>query len=382
METETARTFQLRPKWFFALIAPILGIILFYLLRNNRAVMQLWVSRVMAPTEQLLGRLWSVFPFSVAELLVTLAITAIVVWLIRAVVLLIRRRTLRDFFRRMLVLVSTGLWIWCALCWCWNVSYYAPSFAEKSGLSSRGYTIDALLYTTLWFADQAAELSDQVQRDSEGHFAEEQKDYFRRGAAVYDNIVEEFPFLELPSVQTKPLFFSRLQSIMGFTGVYFPFTGEANVNVDAPACLRPATIAHEMAHQRMVASEDEANFVGIAAAISSDDVVFQYSGYLFGLIQLSNALHDISPDAWYSVIDLCFTDQLRTDWNDNHYYWEALSSPVEKAVEEVSEQAYDSFLKGNGQALGIASYGACVDLLITYYLPHAIPIPDPFPVMR
>ena len=33
------------------------------------------------------------------------------------------------------------------------------------------------------------------------------------------------------------------------------------MNVDCPACLIPETIAHEMAHQRMVASELEANFV-------------------------------------------------------------------------------------------------------------------------
>ena len=51
---------------------------------------------------------------------------------------------------------------------------------------------------------------------------------------------------------------------------------------------------------------------------------------------------------------------------------------VEQAVEEVSEQAYDNFLKGNGQVLGIASYGACVDLLITYYLPRALPVPAAF----
>jgi len=378
METEATRKIHISPKWFFALILPLLGISAFYLLRDDQALMDLWVSRIMAPAEQFLGRMWSMFPFSVAEVLIALAITAIVVWLIRAIVLLILQRAPRDFLRRMLALVSTALWIWCSLCWCWNASYYAPSFAEKSGLTSRGYTPSALLYTTLWFADQAAELSDQVQRDGEGHFAEDQSDYFQRGVAVYDNLVEEFPFLEIPSIQTKPLFFSRLQSIMGFTGVHFPFTGEANVNINAPACLRPATIAHEMAHQRMVASEDEANFVGIAAAVSSDDVVFQYSGYLFGLIQLSNALHDISPDAWYSVIDLCFTDELRTDWNDNYHYWQDLRSPVEEVVEEVAEQTYDSFLKGNGQALGIASYGACVDLLITYFLPHALEFPEVF----
>ena len=56
------------------------------------------------------------------------------------------------------------------------------------------------------------------------------------------------------------------------------------------------------------------------------------------------------------------------DWNDNNVYWQELESPVEQAA----EQAYDSFLKGNGQELGMRSYGACVDLLVTYYLDEAI----------
>ena len=119
-------------------------------------------------------------------------------------------------------------------------------------------------------------------RDSEGHFAEDLDDCFRRGVSVYEELEQKLPCLAMPSVPCKPMFFSRLQSMMGFTGVYFPFTGEANVNVDAPACLVPATIAHEMSHQRMVFSELEANFVGIAAAVSCGDPVFQYSGWLMG----------------------------------------------------------------------------------------------------
>ena len=36
-------------------------------------------------------------------------------------------------------------------------------------------------------------------------------------------------------------------------------------------------------------------------------------------------------------------------------------------VEETAGQVYDSFLKGNGQKLGMRSYGACVDLLVAYF---------------
>ena len=79
--------------------------------------------------------------------------------------------------------------------------------------------------------------------------------------------------------------------------------------MDAPACLVPATIAHEMSHQRMVFSELEANFVGIAAAVSCGDPVFQYSGWLMGLIQLCNALYAVSPDLWYQIAAASFTPE-------------------------------------------------------------------------
>ena len=167
----------------------------------------------------------------------------------------------------------------------------------------------------------------------------------------------------MESIKAKPIFFSKLQSRMGFTGMYFPFTGEANVNVDAPAVLFPATVAHEMAHQRMVASELEANFVCVAACLSSDNVTYQYSGAMWGLIHLCNALYPVDRDGWYEITARYFTPELATDWNDNNSYWRNLDSQVE----EVAEQAYDSFLKGNGQELGMRSYGACVDLLVAYY---------------
>jgi hypothetical protein len=354
-------------KWLAALGLPLALVGLFKLLQRNKALMGAWVSYGMAPMEQMLGRLWSLLPFSVAELLTALVLAAGVVWLVRAVVLLIRRREPIIFLRRLLAAVSAALWLWCGLCWLWNASYYAPDFTEKSGLSADGHTAQELLDTTVWFAQNAARLSDQIQRDEQSVFAEVQEDYFRNGVTVYDNLAAEFPFLDIPAVQAKPLVCSRLQSILGFTGVYFPFTGEANVNTAAPAALRPATIAHEMAHQRMVASEAEANFVGIAACVTSDDTVYQYSGFLLGLIQLSNTLYDVDPQAWSAVVDTYFTPELSADWNDNYYYWKALESPVDDAA----TQTYDSFLKGNGQSLGIESYGACVDLLITYFCPEA-----------
>src|SRR5262249_27652401 len=42
----------------------------------------------------------------------------------------------------------------------------------------------------------------------------------------------------------KPVYFSRLMSWFGISGIYVPFTGEANFNAEQPGCELPFTIAH------------------------------------------------------------------------------------------------------------------------------------------
>ncbi len=346
-----------------AITIPLALVILFEVLKGCQLLMTGWVFGIMAPAERFFGRLWAVFPFSVAEILTTLFLAACAVWLVRAVVLLFRQRRPLPFLRRLLTFGTAWLWLWAGLCWLWNAAYYVPTFAQREGLDTDPYSVEELAAVTEYFARQAAVLAPQVPRDKAGHFSESLSDCFDRGPEIYQKIALEFPSLDITPVRAKPLLCSRLQSILGFTGVYFPFTGEANVNVDAPACLVPATIGHEMAHQRMVASELEANFVGVVACTSCDDLTFQYSGYLTGLIQLCNALYSASPDAWYDIAGRTFTPELAVDWKDNNDYWSALESPAEDMAGDV----YDSFLKKNDQELGIRSYGACVDLLVNYY---------------
>ena len=348
-------------KWPAALGLPAVLMVLFRLLRSDAEIMERWVLGVMAPLEQRLGRLWSVVPFSVAEVLSAAALLGGVFWLVRAMVCLVRQRRLRPFIRRLLAMGAVCLWLLAGLDWLWNAAYYAHGFARRAGLTVQPYTVEELAAVTEEFARQASALAVQMPRDAEGHFVLSVDECLVRGTQVYGGLEEAFPFLELEGERAKPLLCSRLQSALGFTGIYFPFTGEANVNVDAPRCLLPATVAHEMAHQRMVAAEEEANFVGVAACVTGGDAVYAYSGYLMGLIHLSNALYRVAPEEW-GALRAEFSPLLVRDWQDNNAYWAARQSPVEDAA----EQAYDAFLKGNDQSLGMRSYGACVDLLVTW----------------
>ena len=348
-----------------ALTLPVLLLGLFYLMRDNLEFMDRWVYDVVGPLEQFLGRIWSHFPFSVVELIAAFLIIWSIAYLAITVAGLFQKRSFPRIARRLMILTAVWLWILASFYWLWNSTYYASTFSQRSNLYPRSSSVDELAAVTEYFAKQAAQLSSDIKRDQELHWDENLETCFEFCPKLYNNIVEEFPVLDIPSVKAKPFLFSKLQSFLGFTGIYAPFTGEANINVDAPGCLIPSTIGHEMSHQRMVASEQEANFVGITACTSSDSEVFQYSGYLSGLIYLCNALYSVSPDRWFDIAGAEFTPELATDWSDNNDYWEAFSSPVG----DISDKAYDSFLKHNDQELGIQSYGACVDLLVSYYLP-------------
>ena len=187
-----------------------------------------------------------------------------------------------------------------------------------------------------------------------------------RSVTLYGAIEAEYLQLAGPQLRIKPMLFSQFMSEINFTGFFFPFTGEANLNINSPRCLLPATIAHELSHQRGVAEEDEANFVAVMSCLADGDPDFVYSAALLAYIHLGNALYSSNYDAWLSVYE-SLDDGPRSDLRRNNEYWEQ----YETKAAEVSETVYDSFLQSNGQEEGIRSYGACVDLLVAYYIDAA-----------
>ncbi len=336
----------------------------FYILRGNKAAVNWTIEHISAPLRESLGFVTNIFPFSVAEVLYTLVILY-GLYLIGAMIFHIVKvkgwkTKIKAFAVRMAAILLIPATILCGYNWLWSVGYYGSSFAEKAGMVVEGIALEDLYQVSLHFAQKASELAPVMERDEAGHFIEQ--DFWQDTDGLYDAMEEEFPFLKNRELRPKKMAYSKLMSILGFSGFYFPFTGEANVNVDFPPALQPETICHELSHQRRVASESEANFVGIAAAISSGKEVYMYSGYLSGLTHLTNAIYKVDKDAWQAIVDT-LPREILIDWQDNSDYWAQFESPVET----VATAVYDNYLKHNDQELGIKSYGACVDLLVTYY---------------
>ena len=139
------------------------------------------------------------------------------------------------------------------------------------------------------------------------------------------------------------------------------------MNTDFPPSLFPSTVAHELAHQRRVAREQDANFAAVLSCMESGDLDYGYSGCLLAYTYLGNALYDAAYSRWEAVYESLNAPVL-LDMALNRAYWDQF----ETAVQTVSNTFHEGLLQSYDQELGLKSYGACVDMLVCYYLPQAL----------
>ena len=337
----------------------------FWLCRGNRGWMNALEEHVTGPLRRAVGRLCYRTDAAVMEWLIVLLVLAGAAYLIWSAAAVVRARGRRGerLAAAALGALCAGLTLYAGSCLLWGVNFWTDSFQDQSGITAQPVAREDLLVTTAYFAAQVSAAADSVPRDEDGLFAVPREEILEAAPEVYGPLEEIFPFLEFDDPGVKAMAFSRVMSWMNFTGVYFAWTGESCVNVDSPACLLPATVAHELAHQRGIASEQECNFLGILASTSSGLAAYGYAGWLSGYIYLGNALYRVDPES-YRAIRNALPEEVRADLAYNNAYWDQFE---DGAVQAVSSQVYDGMLKSYGDERGIQSYGTVVDLLVAYY---------------
>ena len=348
--------------WLGADLA-VLG--LYLALRHDRELMNGFADHITTPLKGALGRLCALTSLSVMELLYVLAGAAALVYVVWSVIAVVKARGCRGqrAYGAVLLAADVCLTVYALFCLMWGVNYWTDSFQDRSGITAQPVAAEDLEAVTAYFAQQLADTADSVPRDKNGVYAVPKEQILAESTAVYGGVTEQFPFLDFRDTGVKAVRCSRFMSIMGFTGVYFACIGESNVNVDSPACLLPSTIAHELAHQRGIAWEQECNFLGVLASVTSGMPDYVYSGWLLGFIHLGNALYETDPEAYWAIRN-ALPETVSADLRDNNAYWDQFRDNV---VEKVSDTVYDAALKSYGDANGMKSYSMVVELLVAYY---------------
>lgn len=345
------------------LAAVLVFLAAYFLLRRSRPLMNALADWVTTPYKRTMAAVCSVTEISVAEVLYV-SLAAVTIFYLANVVrrLICEKHRGRTLYRFVLTVLCTALTIYAGFCLLWGVNYHTDSFQDRSGIVARQGTTDELRELTERFAEELSVIADTVPRDKDGVFTADRREIMRAAAGIYEEAYDAFPCLRAKDVTPKAFVNSLAMTAMDFTGFYFPFTGEANINIDCPEVFMPSTVIHEMAHQRQIASEQECNFVAIAVSSMSSDPLYRYSGWLMGYVHLSNALYKVDREAWQQIHG-SLPETVLADMRCNNQYW----TRNHTAFTETTQKVYDSFIKSNGDPNGVQSYGMVVDMLLAYY---------------
>ena len=179
---------------------------------------------------------------------------------------------------------------------------------------------------------------------------------------AYDVLSHRYDAVRSFYSKVKPVALSEGMSYTHITGVYTFFTGESNLNVNFPDYTLPYTAAHELAHQRGFAREDEANLIAFLACDASSDPYIRYSGYVGMYQYVMSALYRASKDL-YREVYLMGEESLR---REQTAYAEFFKKYEKSKVGEVSGAINNSYLQSQG-TVGTKSYGMVVDLVVAYF---------------
>jgi hypothetical protein len=371
---------------------PVLFIILICVLLNfvawkSAAFSDFYVKNIFPVITLLYGRLTSVFPFSVGEIMlvfiVLFVLFSVIFVLVHSCFLIYGNSAAsvgKRYFKAQKVFerISNALYkispvLMAIICTVMTLNcfilYHTSKIQLFSGADSTECDIQQLAELRDYVVKKCNELAKEVPHDEYGNVIYE-GDMQKTAIAAMSNISDRFPRLGGYYVTPKALYFSDFMSQQYMQGYYFPFSMEANYNDTMSIMNKPFTMCHELAHTHGYIYEDEANFLGFLACISSEDPVFQYSGYLGVLNYINNDFYNAVSKAEYNShvkisARVKYDNQFMTD--------EAWVKVEEKAVvktetvKKAAETFIDTNLKVNGVSSGKCSYSHVVALIMDYY---------------
>jgi hypothetical protein len=308
--------------------------------------------------------LFGYIPFSIGDILYTMAIAWFIWKLFRFFRFLYKNRKKAAYWLRIKQFVYNVAILFAAMYIIfnifWGINYNRKGIAWQLGLPEQKYTTAELREMNCLLLDKVNKSKQSLVKQNLPYPSD--KELFRKVSDTYESLAKEYAFLAYKPVSLKTSMWGWFGNYAGFTGYYNPFTGEAQVNTTVPEFLQPFTSCHEVAHQLGYAKEMEANFVGFLAARSSPDTLFHYSVYidLFVYANRNLFMND-------SLSAKLYAKELDTAVKADIIEWRKFNRRHQGRLEPMVRWAYGKYLKSNQQPNGISSYDEVTGFLIAYY---------------
>ncbi len=310
----------------------------------------------------ILAALTGWIPFSLAEYL--LLLIPVIIIIIVGIGVKHYAESWRNVGVFCLIILSLAAYIFSTFTIAFVPAYRGSRLDVKMGLDKDEVSAQELLYTSILLANMVTAEAENVKLDANGasvmpYGYGELNDHLM---AAYDKACAKYDFIQPMNSRVKRIMLSEPMTYTHISGVYTFFTGEANINTNFPDYSLPYTAAHELAHQRGIAREDEANFVAFLVCSESDNSYLRYSAYLNLFEHVSNALYTANPEYYKAV----YTLLPREARSELAAYSKFFDKYRDSAASNISGAVNDTFLTINGTE-GTKSYGMVVDLAVAYY---------------
>lgn len=311
-----------------------------------------------------------ILPFSLAEFLVVTAVIFAVVILIlwiRKIILTVREKgrvwtLITDYVSRTLAILFCGIFLFNVM---YGFSYYRRNTTSYVYDKYVKYTDEDIAWVASFLAydlNKAREALN-IPDDEPYTLPYSYSEIARVTMDSYKKLGEEYPVFSGTYGAPKPVALSKPWTYTFVMGMYFPFTGEANYNTNVPDAELLHTVLHEMAHQRGIAAEDEANFAAFLATVYSDDPHVKYSGYFESFIAVTYSIRYRDPELYSQLMEQV-NDGVKKDMEEVERFWEGYTTPLA----DISNDINNAYLESNGQEMGVASYSLSTQYILDYYV--------------
>lgn len=344
------------------LTAALISVVIFEIAKRNADFAEWMTSNPGYLVRRALAFVSDVIPFSLGEVLVVLSPLIVISVIVSAARMKGGRARIR-FLAGFLAFVSI---FYTSYVFMLGVGYQRTKLNSRLGFASVEVTEQALADTMTALRSECESLLDEI-------------DYLENGSSYsdisfdemcasilegYERLEADYPELNIKTFDSraKQVYLSRALTAFEISGVYTFFTGESNVNVYYPEYGVPFTIAHELAHQRGIARENEANFVAFLACVRADSAYVRYSAYMNMFEYVASALSRTNKDRFREIY-LTADERIRGEISAFNEFYKAHKNEL---MAKISDFLNDNYLKASGTE-GIISYGLVVELCVSYY---------------
>ncbi len=351
------------PLWSkIALATAALSMVLYVVICLSPAFADFFNEYISGIFRFLFAQISNILPFSIAEACILL-IPVFLFFIIRYV-WKYRCNTRKSTIVTLTCTFSIASAFLSSFVFTFSAGYRGSELEDKIGIEAVAIDKYDLYNSAEYLIEEINKLSPEIEYDDEGfsvmpYSFSEMNDKL---IDAYDKFGKKYDFIHNFYSKLKPVLLSEAMSYAHITGIYTFFTGESNINIIFPDYTIPYTAAHELAHQRGIAREDEANMMAFLVSIESDDKYIKYCAYVNMYEYVASALRKADKEL-YKKADTMLDVNV---YNEQVAYSKFFKKYSKSVTSQISGAVNNIYLQSQGTE-GRKSYGMVVDLTVAYF---------------